>query len=1303
MSLFESYVLKLDREALRPSLKAVILSLLPGLEDDTSEDFEAMAQAMQKLRKVLRLSPSSRKEGNSEEAGDSYFWQCFFLATITNPSRRQGALAYLVRYLPRFSPEDERRPSIKVDDPVSRNISDAARAAVSPEPGLLIRCFTAGLADSQILIQRGFLDLLVSHLPLHTEILQEGRNQSDTERLVAAAVGVVIRRDMSLNRRLWSWFLGPELLPNDGSSVEIQSPSGTTHDLDSNAYHAEYFSKFGLRTLTRSIMTMIDSDKNEQSDRARPFRMCLSLMDRWEIGGLIVPEIFIPAIKSLQSFSEIARKEQLTDVMRSASIFFDGVESTLIWDKLISLVITAFADGVPNSSEQLGPLKVAKFIIMRFNIREEDMLMCHMPLMALVLLRLLNTYLVSGKAVEEEGANAVIILGLELMEVLIQNIPERAFQDPDQGTSKLQKEEQSAFGIDKLLRAVSEFYTESNNNPDQTTPPFDNMTIRVNMLSGLGELCKNILSNNHVSLQAEMCARLFAVMVAKSPDLSGLRSLGLVESFQSLLQTKLPQEGKTVFWFSALNSIIAILLSLRSSPDGATYPNETEIPGLVQALVSSIWEYLSPLTPKFHVESVRCLWQLQSLSPDCRIVEAALTRLMTETPGNTARSTALISAEAGRRIAIIWNHSVHEQSKGDRPGRAPLRRQSTMAAINDLATSHGGFQVLLTRPLLLLLESLDEANTEVFIFVKFWLQELPTLNKVFDLLMTQLSYSLLTVSEAVDTPSAEASSPHRTKAVRDYLYYLMHLLNILRWPSNYTWAMLADQIVPLKLLPINSPDRPSYQMWIVRASMRAISLDPKDFNRISPLIELQKTGVLLLTSLLSSPFALPLKNSEIEAELIEILVTADPSLQSLLLESLVRALRLRATNERSNSPMPTENRRSSKDSNPGAPTPAATTDVPESDGSVPKMPTIPPYLFDSIKTGFSSPSNYLILDEWVKFLTEVLDIFSHTMLQNTFPLVECFCRQIEHNFSKLENSFRDSATNIVAPEPTIIALMNGLEQILSKVHDQLVVQESKIAPAKTPEVPQGFFGNMVSGVFSVDAQMARKSTSNSRLAMTLCFQDTVRTCFTVWSWHGYGSASRAHDSGSAASINYTSLRLRNRARKVLENLFAAEALECLETLAVLWSQTTKSDTKNLAIFGLLNVLNGSRPKNTVPAIFDAIYSRTNPAALDSARMSTLSSDLSEIDLVAFLVNYTESLEDDAMDEIWPDCSIFLKDVLANPMPHRAILPILLQFISTLGLKIDNTNFGEQRRLRREIAVSLGALNYKNPLTLARTY
>lgn len=369
-------------------------------------------------------------------------------------------------------------------------------------------------------------------------------------------------------------------------------------------------------------------------------------------------------------------------------------------------------------------------------------------------------------------------------------------------------------------------------------------------------------------------------------------------------------------------------------------------------------------------------------------------------------------------------------------------------------------------------------------------------------------------------------------------------------------------------------------------------------------------------------------------------------------------------------------------------------------------PPLPPSLVQCLQAGVSAASSRPVLDSWISFLIECLPLYSDSIFQILIPLVETFCFQIEQTFNTLRQTFNesgDAAVGLATPESTLISLLNGLEHVLARGHDRLLQDELKSPVVKNTEQPQGFFGNMVSGVFASETPQSRSSNANNRLTVLLSFQDAVRICFKIWSWGSRGSF--VADAESVASFNYTSLRMRNRARRLLEHLFAAEALECLETVIEVWQNSSRaheSASETSIVLNLLHVLDGSRPKHTIPAIFNAIYSRTNPSALDPSRKSTLTSSLNDTDLVVFLVEYAKSLEDDAMDEIWADCMIFLKDLLTNPFPHRQTLPSLLEFAAILGEKVDNTNFGEQRRMRRELGVSLEMVILICMLIMSRT-
>jgi len=1272
LAIFENHILKLDASALRPALKATILSLLPGLEDETSEDFERMFSALDKLRKAIE-EPSKEVNNDNES---SHFWQCFFLATITNASRRQGALAFLVRRLPKFGLTRRRSSTRAEESAPTTSLSAEAEAAISPEPGLLIRCFESGLSDPQLLIQRGFLDLLVTQLPLNSPVLQEHIGKCDLERLVTAAAGVVSRRDMSLNRRLWAWFLGPE--PNATESNEqIASPTRGKHgDRDPATLHAAFFSCYGLEALTSSVLKLIRRPSKTAAERARPFRVCLSLMDRWEVGGLIVPEIFLPALQSVQSYSETSTREQTDEVLRSASAFFDGVDSGLIWGKLIQLVTSAVESGGSNQQEALDNLKLAKFVLARFNLKEEDMIIHHMPLMVLSTLATLNA--TSQDAKRSPLHITIAGLALEIADSLLQILPERAVladNIPHQQASAA-----SEVPRDGILRRLKEFYEENQGSIDTVDPPFSRIELGQCLLSQAAHMYIGSLQRNVASPSTEFPSRILSNLIFKVRQLAALDQYDLSGAFRELISDS--EEMARPTSFGRLSAVTTVLTALQTTHPSTPYVPMSDLPELVHPLVATLWQYLSPTKPKYHVEATRCLLQLHTISPTSRMVEASVASVIDKQSSHN--SSIKGSYDSSRHFAIFWTHTMHELNvQSEKRGNMARRPSGHLKPAPALPP--GEYHAILTRPLLLLLDTFLEQGTETYAFISRWLQDLPSLARVFDILVLRLQ-SLQCL--ASDTQSAVTDKPKgisdisRKDDSKECLYYLQHISNVLKTPSQHVWSTLAE--TPLSWSE-NMSSRATLQEWLVQTCLKVMALringtataeEPHTY-------ELHRLSVSILSQIFQSPFATQLRELELEVPLMERIKTAPPSLQSLLLAATLSALHLRLTRPPLEAPPEAELKVPTQPSHRSRLSLALTR---ESEDIEP--PPIPPpsQLIDCLKHGFSSPNSRLILDDWVQFLIEVLPLFADTIFQSLLPLVECFCKQIDMCFEELKSTFSKGETTMeTSPESTLVSLINGLEQVLAKAHDRLTIQETKASANKSPEQPQGFFSNVVSGVFTSDTAQTRTPTANSRLTVLLCFQDTVRICFAIWSWGGYGHLAK-QDVASAGSFAFTSLRMRNRARRILEHLFAAEALECLETLAVLWTKAAKGDDQDISIMGLLNVLNGSIPKHTIPNVFNAIYSRTDPSALDPSRASTLTSDLSDAELVTFLVEYTKSLEDDAMDEIWQDCTLFLRDVLANPLPHRQILPTLLEFAAVIGQKVDNTNFGEQRKMRRELAV-----------------
>ena len=344
----------------------------------------------------------------------------------------------------------------------------------------------------------------------------------------------------------------------------------------------------------------------------------------------------------------------------------------------------------------------------------------------------------------------------------------------------------------------------------------------------------------------------------------------------------------------------------------------------------------------------------------------------------------------------------------------------------------------------------------------------------------------------------------------------------------------------------------------------------------------------------------------------------------------------------------------------------------------------PKELLNCFLKGIGNASSQDLIQRWVELVCESTYLYTSSTFSILMKVVECFCKEIELCFGGMKAQYEKGSSLEGDFEGPLSQLLNGLDFLLARAHEQLLSDEESLSALNSPEAQQGFFEHIVSGALPSDNRQARNNTNNNRLTVILCFQDALRACFRLWSWQ---SLNTAQSSYTLASFSHASQKIRGRSRRILEHLLAAEPLEAIETLAQIWVRANgeRNTIETESLLGLVHTLEGSRPGITMTALFNAIYSRTNPAALVPRQKSTLSTNLQEFDLVSFMCTYARSLEDDVLEEIWKDCTSFLHDVLGNPMPHRQILTRLINFIAILSAKMENTNFGEERTMRRELA------------------
>jgi len=130
---------------------------------------------------------------------------------LTTPSARGTALNFLARRLPRLNADegefsyDYSVMIIQAETKLSADISNV----VGKDIGLMIRAFAAALEDENLLVRRGALDVLLQTMRVDSFAIHKAQRY-DRAILMRAATGVVLRRDLSLNRRLYTWLLGPD-------------------------------------------------------------------------------------------------------------------------------------------------------------------------------------------------------------------------------------------------------------------------------------------------------------------------------------------------------------------------------------------------------------------------------------------------------------------------------------------------------------------------------------------------------------------------------------------------------------------------------------------------------------------------------------------------------------------------------------------------------------------------------------------------------------------------------------------------------------------------------------------------------------------------------------------------------------------------------------------------------------------------------------------------------------------------------------------------------------------------------------
>ena len=129
------------------------------------------------------------------------------------------------------------------------------------------------LQDSNSLVQRSVLDLINLCLPLNTRQI----TREDKLQLIVVAIHVVLRRDMSLNRRIYTWLMGSSTqksaaaaAPSTASNLKSGLPQPqdiADKEADSKPnktnYEENYFNSISKELLIASIKMLLNNRKEQ--------------------------------------------------------------------------------------------------------------------------------------------------------------------------------------------------------------------------------------------------------------------------------------------------------------------------------------------------------------------------------------------------------------------------------------------------------------------------------------------------------------------------------------------------------------------------------------------------------------------------------------------------------------------------------------------------------------------------------------------------------------------------------------------------------------------------------------------------------------------------------------------------------------------------------------------------------------------------------------------------------------------------------------------------------------------------------
>ncbi|XP_070693739.1 protein DOP1B [Pempheris klunzingeri] len=342
LTLYERYYLPLQR-ALLPSLQAFITGLLPGLEEglDVYDRTDAL------LMKLSLL------------VGQQVFYGALWGSMLVSPTVRLPASVFIIAHFDRMAPLYQQAHMLGYDH------------------RLVVKSVCLSLQDSNVLVQRNMLEILLYFFPFATcqdspeAIITMSREDMIT--VVSAASLTLLRRDMSLNRRLYAWFLGTDI---KGGMVTPHNALSSITEEHTSLYFNTYSRDFLVQALINILKQKdVESDPENVIGYLRPFRIIISLLDKPEIGPVVLSSVLLEVVRAFYSYcreilgqetittsglsgnqlaSKIKENKNASEIIKTMNILVSSMNCEYLWEYMTRRFCTSLSnkDDPPTPPEQ---------------------------------------------------------------------------------------------------------------------------------------------------------------------------------------------------------------------------------------------------------------------------------------------------------------------------------------------------------------------------------------------------------------------------------------------------------------------------------------------------------------------------------------------------------------------------------------------------------------------------------------------------------------------------------------------------------------------------------------------------------------------------------------------------------------------------------------------------------------------------------------------------------------------------------------------------------------------------------------